>query len=83
MPTTRRPTKRVSQEHAIHLGWIEVLLATSLVSLVILLFPGFWLSLLAPLDARTWTWRGWAVASTVWIVGLVAFRAWQRTVDDH
>jgi hypothetical protein len=36
----------------------------------------FWRGLFAIVDVRAWTWRSWAVASTIWIVSFVAIKVW-------
>lgn len=53
------------------------------ICLVFQLFPSIWLGLVAALDARTWTWRAFAVVCAVSIVVLVAARAWQNSRQER
>jgi hypothetical protein len=45
-----------------------MLLVASLITPVFQLFPGAWTWVLGIVDVRSWTWRSYAVASTLWIV---------------
>jgi uncharacterized membrane protein YbhN (UPF0104 family) len=61
-----------------HIRIIDILLALSCLTLLFQIFPSaFWTSL-AIVDLRNWTWRSYAVVSTVAIVTLVTLRAWSE-----
>jgi hypothetical protein len=59
------------------IGWVEVLLVASLITLGFQLFPGVWSWVVDIVDIRNWTWRSYAVASILWIVVFSAIKAWR------
>ena len=77
-PQPKRPLEKDAR-----ISWLRALLVISTVSLVFLLFPSLWWGLLAIIDIRGWTWRSWAVASTIWIVGLVGIKVWRDANGDR
>jgi hypothetical protein len=44
---------------------------------VLAINSSLWWGVLAVIDVRGWSWRGWAVASMLWIICLVAIKAWR------
>jgi hypothetical protein len=58
--------------------WLEVLIFVAVVTLLFQLFPNLWWGALAVIDVRNWTWKSYAVASSIAVVVLVALRAWSE-----
>jgi hypothetical protein len=72
-----QPLKTVARSR-----WLEILLMVFGLALVVQLFPSLWGIVLATIDVRGWTWRSWAVASTIWIVCMVVIKSRRDRAAD-
>lgn len=63
-----------SQYRRAGIAWLELLLAIAAVVLLLQLFPGVAMAVVAVLDVRTWTSWGWFAACAVFCVALCVIR---------
>lgn len=76
-----QPRKTARLKRTLVVGWPEILLVASLAVLILQLFPGVSSQLFSALDPLQWTWRAYAIACGIWIVGLVAFKVWRDAAE--
>lgn len=77
-----QPRKGARSKKTFVVSLPELLLLASLVVLALQLLPGSSTRFLSALDPRQWTWRSYAIACGVWIIALVALRAWREATDE-